>query len=307
MPYTTAFPHALGTGIVVQHEQPIDSDLRRSLDEFIAQYEQTLSCFRDDSLVTAMGRVSHGGSFDFGDWALPLFELYDRLDDLSQGTIDPCIGEDLIRLGYGADMRFTVEADAGSHLGSLHGRATWARDVGRHGTTLVTTRPVHLDFGACGKGYLVDLLARMLTPDESDSPSRLVIDAGGDLFLRTGQPVSIALEDPSNTANAVGTATVTGDGAFCASAPSRRRWGAMHHLLNAIDGLPVNRVSATWVSVPAAVPYPTAAADGLATALFVTDPSRLAGAFDFECALLYAGNRAAVSSHFPGSFFSAQP
>lgn len=373
MPYVTAFPRALGTGMIVRTSRPIDGDLRAAMSSFIDDYERTLSRFRDDSLVAAMGRAEHGGTFEFPAWTSALFDLYDALCDATDGAIDPCVGEDLIRLGYGADYSFTVEPGADGRLGAIHGRPTWRGDVERHGTastedtsdasggasitgtacatsadgtTLVTRRPVHLDFGACGKGYLVDLLAQRFL---AQSNMEFVIDAGGDLLVRSSQPITIALEDPADTSRAIGTANVS-SGAFCASAPSRRRWeshrgndGApgtntiVHHLLNAIDGLPVRNVAATWTSVgivnddhrtaasasdctdnvidPSidsrnfdARAYPTALADGLATALFVTDPNHLAARFPglFDCAILNADRTLAASRNFPGTFFTHQ-
>ncbi|KAB7790604.1 FAD:protein FMN transferase [Bifidobacterium leontopitheci] len=460
LPYTAAFPHALGTGLIVQSAAGIDSNRRAAITAFIEEYEAALSRFRGDSLVAAMAGSSNGGTFDFPDWAGPLFDLYDALAEATDGAIDPCVGEDLIRLGYDARYSFRLSADAVTHaaegpttggsaaagwnLGAVHGRATWRDDVGRRGpdgTTLVTTRPVSLDFGACGKGYLVDLLAwRFL----ADAPA-YVIDAGGDLLVHMSDgdvdgcvidtasqagglavplpdtapsrardgastsfdgvrdgagrwhgdpdpdalhaaanssptsnqaPLTIAMEDPDDTANAVGVASVAG-GAFCASAPSRRHWGEaaglrLHHLLNAVDGLPVRDVAATWVTAPHATAtrggkpasagawrashpgsanhaptdhqagagiadtakplgdsgfgnhagsdasrgnpagsvrsasrglYPTALADGLATACFVAAPDTLAKRFDFECAILYADRSAAVSAGFPGRLF----
>ena len=50
--------------------------------------------------------------------------------------------------------------------------------------------------------------------------------------------------------------------------------------------------------------YPTALADGLATACFVTAPDKLARAFDFECAAVHADRTAIMSRHFPGNFFT---
>ncbi|WP_425350872.1 FAD:protein FMN transferase [Bifidobacterium colobi] len=258
-----------------------------AIDIFIDTYESALSRFRPSSLVSHMRTAQHGGTFDFPDWCADLFDWYDRLFEATEGAIDPCVGEDLIRLGYDAHYSFTVAPDAlgydtggaasdtapsrntasgtaneshlgntpyESHLGAIHGRPTWRNDVERHGergTTLVTHGPVALDFGACGKGYAVDLIAGMLAP-HTDA---FVIDAGGDLLIRmdAGSPITIALEDPADPTRAVGTAELNA-GAFCASAPSRRHWGEaaghqLHHLLNAIDGLPVEDVAATWVAV----------------------------------------------------------
>lgn len=375
---TMAFPHALGTGLLIQ--SPLDPDAVGGspslahggsdahgdglphgitnydvIDILIDEYEQTLSRFRARSLVSEMREAEHGGSFDFPDWAGPLFDLYDKLAYATDDAIDPCVGEDLIQLGY--DARYSFRLDSGVtgqaetaasqwELGAEHGRATWREDVERHGTTLITRRPVALDFGACGKGYLVDLIAQRMfsgqsssssTPDSGTASSSgipFVIDAGGDLLIRSPERhLTIALEDPKNSCDAVGTATVS-TGAFCASSPSRRHWEAagyqLHHLLNAIDGRPVNDVAATWVYVPtdesisvaqnhharhddgygpipASYPYPTAFADGLATALFVTPANqlhdRLADYAAFDCAVLNADRSAAQSDGFPGEFF----
>ncbi|OZG63959.1 thiamine biosynthesis lipoprotein ApbE [Bifidobacterium hapali] len=311
MPHVLQFPGALGTGMIVRlgrnatSTAPQLSGLHADIAVLINEYESVLSRFRDDSLLTAMGRAPHGGTFDFPDWTAGLFDLYDALCDATDGAIDPCIGEDLIRLGYDAQYSFTLEADATARLGAVHGRPTWRDDVkrvGQHGTTLITRRAVHLDVGACGKGYLVDLIAELISTPE------LLIDAGGDLRIRSVQPVTIALEDPDNTANAIGTASLT-TGSFCASAPSRRHWQAsgqlaLHHLLNAIDGQPVCDVAATWVALDrASANYPTALADGLATALFVAEPDALAARFPFACALLRPDRTAVVSRNFPGQLF----
>lgn len=325
MPHTMAFPNALGTGLLISTARPVPAELRGEMERCIDGYEQVLSRFRADSLVTRIGSAEHGGHFDFPDWTGPLFDLYDALHSATSGAIDPCVGEDLIRLGYDPALSFTVEADAGEHLGALRGRAVWGRDVVRAGgTALVTQGPVHLDFGACGKGYLVDVLGGLLA-DERE----FVIDAGGDLLVHATEPISVALEDPEDPSRAVGVAHIA-DGAFCASAPSRRHWEvavderthlAIHHLLNAVDGLPAQQVEATWTSVRAdtnanvhsadeslhhmavLADFPTALADGLATALFVADPDELSRVFAFGCAMLDAGRHARISAGFPGRFF----
>lgn len=311
LPHVAAFPEALGTGLLLHTDVALDDGLHDRLGAFIDTYERTLSRFRDDSTVSRMRTAARGGVFDFPDWASGLFDLYDALYSGTDGAIDPCVGEDLIRLGYDAVYSFTVEPDArGGRLGAIHGRPTWGGDVERHGATLVTRRPVALDFGACGKGYLADLIAGMLGDGAGHpQPIQYVIDAGGDLLVHTDEPITIALEDPADPANAVGAVEIS-QGAFCASSPSRRHWSdaaghQLHHLLNAIDGLPVDDVAATWVAVmPHAASLSTALADGLATALFTTSAAQLRAHFDFECAILNANRAAAQSPNFPGGFFT---
>ena len=421
MPYTASFPKAVGTGLIISSSMPIPPESCAAMRRFIDEYEQTLSRFRADSLVARIGNAEHGGHFDFPDWAAPLFDLYDALFSATSGAIDPCVGEDLIRLGYDPALSFTVGPDAGERLGALHGRAVWSGDVVRSSdTTLVTHGPVHLDFGACGKGYLVDLLGRLMPGHHADPPTHplparsakdarnpnipssehqssghqrnadgnapedfiysehsstqqctepeFVIDAGGDLLVHAAAPIRVALEDPEDEQRAVGVAEIV-NGAFCASAPSRRHWEvavnerthlAIHHLLNAVDGLPVQQTEATWVHVPVesdsgqpdsdpadhaitgsvsrhhmelpaahdlttrrkpaaasriasengstAVPrpmnqYPTMLADGLATALFVSNPNNLNRVFTFDCATLNIDRHAAISDRFPGHLF----
>ena len=106
MPYTTAFERAMGTGMIIQSATALDDGFRSKLDAFIDGYESVLSRFRADSLVTAMGESSHGGSFDFPDWASGLFDLADAFCTATDGALDPCVGEDLIRLGY--DARYSL-------------------------------------------------------------------------------------------------------------------------------------------------------------------------------------------------------
>lgn len=332
MPYAAAFPGALGTGVIAQSAAPVGDGALRRARGFIREYECVLSRFRRDSQVAAMAVAPDGGVFRFPDWAAGLFGLCDLLADATKGAFDPCVGEDLTRLGYDARYYLVMETGAEGRLGSLGGRPTWRGDVERHGTTLVAHGPVALDFGACGKGYLVDLLSGILFCGKAGAPP-FVIDAGGDLLIHSpGAPVTIGLEDPENQTQAVGVAHVE-EGAFCASAPSRRHWGEaaghqLHHLLNALDGRPVNDIAATWTFVETtmhgmrassdgfpstphqptpigdmAARYPTALADGLATALFAASPARLRAHAPYEAAILRADRTAAVTHGFPGELF----
>ena len=315
--HTIAFPDALGTGIIVGLSQPVSAQLEQRIRLWLGEYEAALSRFRADSLVGQMAASEHGGRFVFPAYAEALFALYDRLVEASGGAFDPCVGEDLTRLGYGADWSFALGSGGAEEdeTGANGSHPTWRESVQHNGAELITQAPVQMDFGAAGKGFAVDMIAAMLRDALPDAA--LVIDAGGDLYAH-GQPIRVALEDPDNAENAVGVAELA-EASLCASAPSRRHWAArasdgaviqVHHLLNALNGTPVREVKATWTLVPhGASAYPTALADGLATALFVTDAGTLArrfttqGAPAFQCAAMAADRTAVASVDFPAEFF----
>ena len=87
---------------------------------------------------------------------------------------------------------------------------------------------------------------------------------------------------------------------MCASAGNRRTWGdGLHHILDASTGRPVERVAATWVLAADAM-----TADGLATALFFTDPARLAEEFAFDYVRMFSDGRATFSDAMAGVLFS---
>lgn len=180
LPYVYAFPDALGTGLLVHTESVLDDEIRDRIGSFIHEYKVVLSRFRDDSIV---GPDAHGRTWRHVRFSrLGIGSVWPVRPPVcgNDGAIDPCVGEDLIRLGYDESYSFTTAPDAAEHAGAIHGRAVWPADVERHGTTLVTRGPVALDFGACGKGYLVDLLAGMLGDGAGHpQPIQYVIDARG--------------------------------------------------------------------------------------------------------------------------------
>ena len=109
----------------------------------------------------------------------------------------------------------------------------------------------------------------------------------------------IALEHPADPPKAIGVVELR-EGALCASASNRRSWGdGLHHVIDAVTGIPTADVIATWALAPDALH-----ADGLATALFF-DPlrtfSRAATCSTSECSPTGAWS---TSPSFPGEVFA---
>jgi thiamine biosynthesis lipoprotein len=285
---------ALGTQWEIATGEPLDDALRQLILKRINDFDRTYSRFRDDSLVTRVAAAREGGRVLFPDDSSALFELYDRLYTATAGAVDPLVGRRLELLGYDRSYSLTPAAATVRETGSP-ARPKWPSDVIRDGTTVITNAPLVIDVGAAGKGYLVELVSEML---RAAGVTDYVVDGSGDLRHSGQSPIRVGLEHPFDPTLVIGVSNLW-DAALCASAVNRRAWAdGLHHVLDARTGNPVHHVVATWV-----VADDAATADGLATALFVTAPEKLAEMFSFAYVQMFADGRAEVSENFDGCVF----
>jgi len=89
-------------------------------------------------------------------------------------------------------------------------------------------KPEALDFGAGGKGYLVDIVSDLI---KEYGGREFCIDAGGDIRYESSKPLRVGLENPNDMNQAIGVATIANT-SLCASSGSRRKWGNFHHIIN---------------------------------------------------------------------------
>jgi thiamine biosynthesis lipoprotein len=281
---------AIGTQWEIDTGHPLSEELRQQVRVLTEDVDRVWSRFRADSLVTRIACAEGGGRFEFPTRDAALLDLYDRLVDATEGGVDPLVGRDLELLGY--DARYTLIPDEAAI--ARRRRDSWAADVRRDGSAIVTDHPVVIDVGAAGKGHLIDLLAAAL---RAAGIERFVVDGSGDLRHRGPDPVVVGLEHPLLPDRVIGTVPLQ-DAALCASATRRRAWGnALHHILDGRTGRPVRDVVATW-----AIAADAATADGLATALFVADPPALRS-FAFSWVRMLADGRVQWSDDFAGELF----
>ncbi|PBC39676.1 hypothetical protein CJ179_35605 [Rhodococcus sp. ACS1] len=276
----------MGTDWEADTEQPLPEKVRGRICSVTEDFDHVWSRFRAYSPVTRIARAEGGGRFEFPARDLAPFELYDRLVVATDGAVDPLIGRDLELLGY--DARYSLVPDTAALVHRRRDR--WLSDIHRDGTTIASDRPTVIDVGAAGKGYLVDLVSQTLNEEGID---RFFVDASGDMRHRGAAAVRVGLEHPRAPGRVIGTVNLR-DGSLCASATTRRAWGAgLHHVL---DGRtrPVADVVATWVLAADA-----ATADGLATALFVSEPASLRS-FEFSWVRILADGRVQWSDNFDG-------
>ncbi|MBF4993586.1 FAD:protein FMN transferase [Arthrobacter gandavensis] len=297
---------AIGTHWEISAEAALDAATRAAVSALVSGYDQALSRFRSDSILA--GLVHGGGTASLPGYTAELFSLFDALDRLTEGRMNPLVGGSLELLGYGPGYRLTPQGPAA-------GAPPWRRAVqweavqrepvqreaeqreaaGAGEVRLSLDRPATIDVGAAGKGQLVDLVWELVT---GRGYASVVVDAGSDM-RHCGPGLRIGLEHPFDPSRAIGVVQLQ-DRALCASASNRRTWGdGLHHVLDASTGLPVQAVAATWVLARDAM-----TADGLATALFLTDPSSLAAEFDFDYVRMFSDGRAEYSSAMAGVLYS---
>lgn len=252
----------------------------------IELFEQNYSRFRKDSIV---GRITESeGVYQLPDDGKLLMLMYRKLYDMTDGKVTPLIGQTLVDIGYDTEYSLTPKE-------IIQPTLLWdnVMKYDEETNTLTTFVPLQLDFGALGKGYIVDIVSEMLL---EAGVVDFTVDAGGDMYHR-GETIRVGLEHPENPEQVIGVAEIM-NGAICGSSGNRRTWNKYHHILNPATQESPREIIALWVTAES-----TMLADGLTTALFFADPLELKKTLQFEYAIVRADGSALTSPHFPGSLF----
>ncbi len=252
----------------------------------ISVFDKVYSRFQPDSLITAIAKKP--GLYAFPKDAEPLFFLYQKLYQLTGGAFTPLIGQVMEDAGY--DAHYSLESR------KLEPPPTWEEAMVYKEQHLTTKRPIVLDFGAGGKGYLVDLVGKMLV---EQGVSSFCIDAGGDILYRHKDAVKlkVGLEDPDDVSCVIGLAEVE-NASICGSAGNRRTWGEYHHIIDPRTLDSPRHILATWVVAKEGL-----VADALATALFLVPSKVLRTDFSFEYLIMYADRSVETSKNWKGELF----
>ena len=278
---------AIGTRWAIETDEPLEPGLQAWLDHRIDDFDATYSRFRPDSVLSRYAAV--GGVCELPAEAAPLLEFYRQLYEVTDGAVSPLVGRALEHLGY--DPAYTLRRRPGSAT-----VPDWDHVLTVEGSVLHATEPVLIDVGAAGKGYLVDLVAQELT---EAGLSDFLVDGGGDIYRRGTDDHAIGLEDPADPTRVIGVAHLR-RGALCGSSTNRRSWAdGLHHIINPATAEPTTDVIASWVVADRAM-----VADGLSTALFLTQPADLAPYFAFGYVRLPAAGGVEYSTNFDWEIFT---
>jgi thiamine biosynthesis lipoprotein len=194
---------------------------------------------------------------------------------LTKGVFTPLVGTLLSEAGY--DSEYSLNEKELSDVPALPDVVEIVDPL-----HINLKQPALFDFGAIGKGYLIDKVVDIL---RNEGLKNFTVDAGGDIVHQTDseKKISVGLEHPDTISKVIGTVMLRNE-AICGSAGNRRKWGRFHHIINPKTKKSPVDVTAVWV-----ITELCAVADGLSTALFFVEPEVLLQQFTFEYIIIKNG------------------
>ena len=146
---------AIGTSwsVHIPNSDISEEEISTKVKSRIEIFDKTYSRFREDSLVSEISREA--GTYKFPDDADKIFSFYKDLYEVTNGLVTPLVGQILVDVGY--DKEYSLKEK--SEIGKIK---KWEDVMEYSDGVLKTKEPIQLDFGALGKGYLVDIVSGVL-------------------------------------------------------------------------------------------------------------------------------------------------
>jgi thiamine biosynthesis lipoprotein len=233
------FP-ALGSTALVAVSDPDGLERARStVERVVWDFDLACSRFREDSELTALNAAS-GSELEVSPLLLESVQTALRAASLTDGDVDPTVGEALIALGYDRDFdAITAGAPVQVSVVSVPGWRTVHVDDDR--STIRTGTGVTLDLGATAKAQAAD---RAAADARANAGCGVLVGLGGD-FAIAGPPPSSGwrihvTDDHRSGLDAPGQWITLRSGGLATSSTTVRRWGESHHLLDPSTGQPAH-------------------------------------------------------------------
>jgi thiamine biosynthesis lipoprotein len=241
---------ALGTKWLIKSSNKPNQNLDIEILKKINDFENTFSRFNNNSLISNLKNII--GVCKVNEDFTEILKIYFEFENLSEGKFTPLIGENLERIGYDRNYSFKQN----SQIIDLP-RLSEAIEVIDE-NTIKLKQKVNLDFGAIGKGFLVDKVADFL----KNYCSNFYINAGGDIYYFDilDRPLEIFLENPLDSKKAIAKIQLPSSFAICGSSNNRRKWYYFSHIIGSSE-----EIIASW-----AIHEKCSYADALSTCLMLS-------------------------------------
>jgi thiamine biosynthesis lipoprotein len=246
---------ALGTGCVVLVTDP--GHLHAATGEVeaeLAAVDLACSRFRPDSELERVN-ANAGTAVDASPLLVDAVLVALRAAELTDGDVDPTVGEAMRVLGY--DRDFAALPKNGEAVATLVRVPGWQHvDVDERRGTVRVPPGVRLDLGATAKALAAD---RAATRAAAVAGCGVLVSLGGDLAVAgpapgRGWPVRVT-DSHASAPDADGQTVLVQSGGLATSSTTVRRWARggqeLHHVVDPRTGRPADEVWRT-VSVAAA-------------------------------------------------------
>lgn len=262
-----------------------EEEIFRIIDSRIEIFDKNYSRFRKDSLVTEMSKKI--GDYVLPADAKPMIDLYENIYKMTDGLVTPLIGNLISDVGYDADYSLKQK-------NVLNAPPRWGEALEYKFPELKVKIPVILDFGAAGKGYLIDIVGKIL---EENNIKSYCIDAGGDILHRGNESIRIGLENSTNLDEVIGIVNIKNK-SICGSSGNRRVWQNFNHIINPKTLSSPKDILAVWTTSDT-----TLIADAMSTCLFFVKPEIIRDYYNFEYLIVYSDKTYKKSDDFGAEMF----
>ena len=245
--YASARWEALGTYVFVAVSDasrlPVAQTTARSL---LYAVDRTCSRFREDSDLTRANRNA-GRWTEVDPLLVAAVRVAVEAARVTDGLVSPCLGRQLVSLGYDRDLR-TLVPRATTDLPPPTPDAWQSVELGPNAVRVPDE--CSLDLGATAKAWAADLMAMTLAERLG---CRVLVSLGGDLRIEgeDGPPWPVQISERPDGADPETVWLLSGG--LATSSTLVRRWrsldGELHHLLDPRTGRPVGGALRTVTAI----------------------------------------------------------
>ena len=209
----------------------------------LAAVDAACSRFRDDSELALLApQLPHGAEVS-GLLAALVREAL-RAAELTDGDVDPTLGNDLAALGYDRDFSLITGAGASAITITRVSIVSGWKRVTIDGSRLTVPADLTLDLGATAKAFAADLAASQIV---EELPVGVLVSLGGDIATAGPSPAggwTVLVQDLPGDPRA--TVTLAAGFALATSSTQKRQWmrdgERVHHILDPRLGRPAEPV-----------------------------------------------------------------
>ena len=243
--------------LVVTDRAALDA-ARSMLAADLADLDAACSRFRADSELAALDRAQ-GRPVRLSPLLANAVEVALRAAELTDGDVDPTVGEAIVAAGY--DRDFSLVPPDGPALNLVVKAVPGWRQVRLDPATRTLAMPagIRLDLGATAKAWAADRAAARIA---AELGAGVLVGLGGDIAVAGQAPPGgwrIRVQDvtgrPEDVPEGPATVVAITSGGLATSSTTARRWrrggNVLHHILDPRTGLPPAPVWRT-ISVTAA-------------------------------------------------------